>query len=288
MDPNRMDDGFLQRYGSEEACIGELYRNKWPDGYFCPVCRHRRASVIRMRRLPLYECRKCRHQTSLTAGTVMEKSKTPLRKWFLSIYWLGKGANARELSRLIQVTYKTAWLIGHKIRNAMRLAASELPLGGSVQVNEDRYEATSFSSLFNQNRKRQPMLAGATLSEEGSLLRVKLYQVPASHLLDVRVAKIAFQTFIEKCALPESKVRIAAGIYNSARHRPLSRLCRDASRWLNTTFYGIRPKHLQAYLDEFGYRFHIGSAELPLLLELSRQCASRRVITYRQLTRKVS
>jgi len=288
MATNLVGDSFLERFDSEEACARELYRNKWPDGYFCPVCRHRKASVIRTRRLPLYECRKCSHQTSLTAGTVMEKSKTPLRKWFLSIYWLGKGANARELSRLIQVTYKTAWLIGHKIRNAMRMAASELPLGGSVQVNEDRYEATSFSSLFNQNRNRQPLLAAASLSEDGHLLRVKLHQVPASHLIDGRVAKIAFQSFIETCALPESNVRIAAGIYNSARHRPLSRLCRAASRWMNTTFYGIRPKHLQAYLDEFGYRFHIDSANLPMISELLSQCASRRVITYRRLTRKAS
>jgi transcription elongation factor Elf1 len=71
-------EAFGRRFDTDEACARKLYRIKWPEGYLCPVCRHREASVIRTRRLPLYECKRCHHQTSLTVGTVMEKSKTPL------------------------------------------------------------------------------------------------------------------------------------------------------------------------------------------------------------------
>jgi transposase-like protein len=280
-------EAFGRRFDTEEACARKLYRIKWPEGYFCPVCHHREASVIRTRRLPLYECKRCHHQTSLTVGTVMEKSKTPLTKWFLAIYWLARGVNARELSKAIRVTYKTAWLIAHKIRNAIRLAASELPLTGRVRINEDRYGPTSFSSYIRRNVKYQHLIAAASVSEEGTLLRVKL-QVPADHLFREVTTKYGMECFLQRCVAPESDIQAAPGLYNSARYRPLNTFCREASRYMNETYFGIGPKHLQAYLDEYGYRFRFAAGEPSIIRELLRECVSRPVITYPQLTRKAA
>lgn len=277
----------LQLLDSEEACIRHLYRTKWPEGYVCPLCRHREASVIRTRRLPLYQCRKCRYQVSLTAGTVMEKSKTPLRKWFLAIYWVAMGASARHISESIQVTYKTAWLIAHKIRRAISLAESEVKLAGNVRVNETRYEPTSFTALFDQSRKKYPLIAGASVMENGRIALVKLHQVLPGHLYAGMITRDGFQNFIRCYVKPDSAVQLASGVYNSARHRPLARLCLEASRWMNETFRGLGPKHLQAYLNQFEYRFRFDLGEdASILSDLLHQCSFRPAITYPQLIGK--
>ncbi|GIO13978.1 hypothetical protein J19TS2_35330 [Cohnella xylanilytica] len=274
----------LRLLDSEDACIRHLYRTKWPEGFTCPLCRHREASVIRTRRLPLYQCRKCRYQVSLTAGTVMEKSKTPLRKWFLAIYWVAFGASARHISDSIQVTYKTAWLIAHKIRRAISLAESEVKLAGNVRVNEARYEPTSFTALFDQSRKKHPLIAAASISENGRIVLVKLHQVLPGDLFAGMITRDGFQSFIRHHVKPESAVQLAIGIYNSARHRPLARLCQEASRWMNETFRGLGPKHLQAYLNQFEYRFRFESEDgASILTDLLHQCSFRPVVTYSQL-----
>ncbi|WP_051318482.1 transposase [Cohnella thermotolerans] len=279
---------FSRRFATEEACARKLYEIKWPEGYVCPLCRHREASVTRTRRLPLYECLKCRHQTSLTVGTAMEKSKTPLRKWFLAIYWLTRGVTARQLSKEIRVTYKTAWLIAHKIRHAIRLTTSELPLTGHVRVNEDRHGPTSLYSVYRRNVKYQTLIAAASISEEGKLLRVKLHQVPAEHLFVGVTTRYGMRCFLQQCVASEADLKVAPGIYNSARYRPLNAFCYEASRFMNEIYCGIGPKHLQAYLDEYGYRFNFTSREESIVRDLLRQCVARPVITYPKLTRKAA
>lgn len=285
MEPKKPLGVYSNIYKTEDACAQELYRIKWPDGYRCPVCRHTEATVIRTRRLPLYECRRCWHQTSLTAGTVMEKSKTPLRKWFLVMYWLAQGVSARRLSATIEVTYKTAWLIAHKIRHAIQLAESER-LAGEVRIQEGRYGATSWAAMFNRNTRRYPLIAAASVSPDGALIRVKLHKVPANHLWGNAVSKLGFQHFIDENVSAEANVRTAPGICNTAFH-PLSMFWKVATRWMNETYFGLLPKHLQAYLDEYAYR-HTNSpnedgSSVPALL---KPCASHPAITYPQLIRR--
>ncbi|CAM3690942.1 transposase [Cohnella lubricantis] len=288
MEPQLTIGASCNLYTTEEACVRELFRIKWPDGYRCPICRHSQATVIRTRRLPLYQCKRCRYQTSLTAGTVMEKSKTSLRKWFLAMSWLAQGISARQLSDAIQVTYKTAWLIAHKIRHAIHLAESER-LAGEVRVHEGRYGATSFASMFDRHARRHPLIAAASVTPAGALIRVKLHQVPPSHQWGNTVSKLGFEHFIGENVSAKANVQTAPGIYNAARH-PLSMLWRAAARWMNETYFGLLPKHLQAYLDEYAYRHSLSSSDTqragsgaPSLLQA---CASHPALTYPQLTRR--
>lgn len=136
-----LSDALRALFASEAHCADMLFRVRWPRGFRCPACRHREACVIRSRRLPLFECRRCRRQTSLTSGTIMERSRTPLTAWFKALFLLSQpcGISAKQLAALLGVTYKTAWLIAHKIRHAMRCGKEDRLLGGLVKIRHMHY-----------------------------------------------------------------------------------------------------------------------------------------------------
>jgi hypothetical protein len=79
---------FMQQYGTEAKCYRALYRARWPQGFRCPACNERRR--CRFRRSPqiYYQCRACRHQTTLVSGTIFQATKLPLRTWMLAIHLL--------------------------------------------------------------------------------------------------------------------------------------------------------------------------------------------------------
>lgn len=130
---------FQSKYGTEEACEQALFQLKWPDGFKRPKCGFCHCTVIGGRRLPLYQCPVCRHQTSATAGTNMTNTKLSLAKWFLTLYFDATnkdGISEMALAKYINVTLKTAWALLHKIRSAMRERESMYRLGGSVEMDE--------------------------------------------------------------------------------------------------------------------------------------------------------
>ena len=77
---------FQTQFATEEACQQYLARCRWPDGFVCPRCGHDRAYELAGQRL--WQCAGCRHQTSVTAGTILHKSRTPLTVWFWAAYWM--------------------------------------------------------------------------------------------------------------------------------------------------------------------------------------------------------
>ncbi len=110
---------------------------RWPDGFRCPRCDSQEAYFLEKRRL--YQCTKCKHQTSLTAGTVMHRTRTPLVKWFWAIYLVAtdkRGLSALALSRKIDIGLKCAWTMLHKIRKAMEARDAEYQLAGLIQVDD--------------------------------------------------------------------------------------------------------------------------------------------------------
>ena len=131
---------FQRRFGTEKACRKRLFLMKWPEGYRCPRCGCPTAYHIEKR--DLYQCSKCRHQTSLTSGTVMHRTRTPLVKWFWAIYLLGtdkRGYSASDLSRQLGIGIKCAWMMLKKIRMAMRAPNAAYQLAGLVQVDDVSY-----------------------------------------------------------------------------------------------------------------------------------------------------
>jgi transposase-like protein len=130
---------FLGRFGSEEQCIQALFACRWPSGFSCPRCTGGTFYRVETAGRPLFQCRTCRHQASLTAGTLLESSKLPLRTWFLAIYIISQaktGISSLALKRQLGVDYRTAWLMHHKLLHAMSEADSKHPLKGDVLLDD--------------------------------------------------------------------------------------------------------------------------------------------------------
>lgn len=130
---------FIRQYGTESKCYRALYRSRWPSGFRCPACNDRRRSRFRRDAQVYYQCRACRHQTTLISGTLFEGTKLPLTTWFIAIYLLTStktNLSALELKRHLGVRYRTAWRLKHKIMQAMMEREETRQLAGLVQVDD--------------------------------------------------------------------------------------------------------------------------------------------------------
>src|SRR6516225_2812526 len=116
----RTEADFGKRFGSEEACRDYLFRMRWPEGFRCPRCREAKAWRLRS---ALWQCASCGYQASLTAGTIFQDTRTPLRVWFRALWWMTSqknGVSALGLQRVLGLgSYQTAWCWLHKLRRAM-------------------------------------------------------------------------------------------------------------------------------------------------------------------------
>src|SRR5216684_7720953 len=127
---------------NEDEARRALETVRWPDGAVCPHCGtygDRIALVAGNGHRPgLYYCNECKGQFTVTVGTVFERSKIPLSKWWMAVYLMNaskKGYSAHQLHRTLKVTYKTAWFMMHRIREAMRTGGLA-PAGGAGAIVE--------------------------------------------------------------------------------------------------------------------------------------------------------
>lgn len=273
------NDEFLAAFGTEQACISALLTARWPAGFRCSACGSARYYEITTRRLPLYECASCRLQTSLIVGTVMEGSRTSLTRWFYAIYLLSRdnGISALRLGELIQVTYKTAWLIAHKIRNAMTEADASVLLTGDVRIDRCFYGDPTFDDAL------QPLLIGASFNEEAEPVVIKIKQPDPDHIYENKrlIKPEGVQAFHEEQTDCSSMPEICRYRKN---HPALVLVVKQLNAWLNLTFNGIGAKHLQRYLNEFTYRLNCKIRGGSAFQETVGWCASSPVVTYPQLT----
>lgn len=279
---------FTSRFETEEECVHALFQIRWPEGFRCPRCQHPRAYLISSRRLPLFQCQACQKQTSLIAGTVMEGSRTPLRLWFRAILLHSQpdGINAQQLSNTIGVTYKTAWLICHKLRHCMSQINSSELLNGLVRISEAVYCKRPVPFLVDWHKQEQPLLVGASENDHGQLVHLKMEQQD-KNLFHHRHQPVRADSFIRKHVAPAAAPEvIVTRRYGRNRNSMLLDIAREAEWWLGRLFQGIGPKHLQSYLDQFCYMFNRSSR--PLFGELLHHCANMRTITYPNLINRHS
>jgi transposase-like protein len=139
----QMPKNLSHRFTNEEAARAHLEGIRWPDGPVCPHCGCLdKASRIEGGRKGLIFCNACRKQYTVTVGSVFERSKIPLHTWLYANHLLcssKKGMSAHQLHRTLGVTYKTAWFMAHRIREAMAPAENAPPMGGigkTVEADE--------------------------------------------------------------------------------------------------------------------------------------------------------
>jgi hypothetical protein len=127
---------FDEWFATDEGCARYLVRLRWPRGYYCPSCDGTKGWLTARR---LMHCSGCGRQTSLTAGTVFEGTRKPLRTWFQAMWYVTSqkfGASALGMKRVLGLgSYETAWTWTHKLRRAMVRPGRDL-LGGRVEVDE--------------------------------------------------------------------------------------------------------------------------------------------------------
>jgi transposase-like protein len=274
---------FCGRYETEEACEQAFFEARWPDGFHCPRCRVSEAYITRSRRLALYQCKACRYQTSVIAGTVLEGSRTPLRLWLRAIYLHAESyaMPATQLSQFLGVTYKTAWLIGHKLRHAMGTADASHPLSGTVRVNIGMYIRARIPG-FLAKCEDQSVLVGASMNEQQEPVYIKVKRLPDEHLHYRRVLPTGLETFIKQNVAPgTSDLLCVTQLGSPHRIEALSRVKMEAGRWLKVGFLGgIGPKHLQAYLNQFCFNRNTAIRKKAVFSELFHLCATMRTVIY--------
>ena len=128
---------FTARYATEDACRAALFAARWPEGFRCAKCGGARAYVLRDR--ARYQCVDCRHQASVTAGTILHHSRVPLTKWFLAMYLDAeskRGISATAVQHKIGVCISTAWFLLFRLRSAMGQPEARHLLHGVVQMDD--------------------------------------------------------------------------------------------------------------------------------------------------------
>lgn len=248
---------FYQLYSDEKDCIALIHKLKWPSGFHCPSCSHSTAYVIKTRRLPLYECRKCNHQTSLTAGTAMYKSRTPLQKWLLTMYIVASeesSINAVRLSQLINVTYKTAWTMLKKLRHVISEADRRILLSGTVEAKLEIYMKQPIPTYDALQQEHAAIVARTVTPADSSYYKIKLIhseQSPRGFL-----TKQAENEFLNKHVSSNlSYIEINRRFINPPRCAALlPRIAKSAFQWINDTFHGLGLTYSQSYLDEYCFR----------------------------------
>lgn len=112
---------YQKHFLTEESCFDYLYKMKWPEGYRCSRCRHDDCYTLTTRNHPFYECKNCGNQTSLTVGTIFEKTRTDITVWFAAIYIVGqdKDVTTAAIANKLEINYETAWTMVRKIRKAL-------------------------------------------------------------------------------------------------------------------------------------------------------------------------
>ena len=163
---------FMELYGTEQQCEQAVIAARWPSGFACPACGLMEARSTFRRQGRLYwQCAGCPRQCSAISGTVFESTKLPLTRWFMAMQLLTQSKNnvsALELERQIGVCYRTAWLIKHKLLEAMRLAEIDRQLTGRVEI-DDAYLGgeRSGGKAGRGSENKVPFVAAVQTTEDG-------------------------------------------------------------------------------------------------------------------------
>lgn len=266
---------FHQRYGTDEQCEQALFDSRWPQGWSCLRCAcTRHACTHNGRRL--WECLSCGYQCSSIVGTIFEHTKLGLSVWFLAIYLMTQSKNAisaLELKRQLGVSYKTAWLIKHKLLQTMYLREQPRRLDECVQLDDAYLGGEKPGKRGRGSENKTAFVAAVQTRADGRPMFMRLLPVAG-------FTTAALQDWAAKSLAPTARV-VTDGLWcfqavtqTAAAHERhvlgggRQAVQRPEFRWVNTmlgnlktalsgTYHAIdHAKYAHRYLAEFAYRFN--------------------------------
>lgn len=291
---------FQTLFSSEEKCHTYLFQRRWPDGFVCPKCGGQRYSCIKSR--GLYQCSTCRYQCSVRVGTVFQKSKTPLQKWFWMIFLLSQSKNgysALALKRLLSISYSTALSMTHKIRSAMAQRDANYQLGGLIELDDAYFGGKRVRGKRGRGSgKKTPVIVGVQLNEKNRPQYAQMIAV--DNLSEQNVDKASKEhiktgSTIKSDAYSSYKVLSKYGYFHNPIKIGLPELARKYLPWVHIlisnakaihigTHHGVSNQHLQKYLSEFCYRFNRRYQQNTLFDRLLCACLNAQPVTIAELS----
>lgn len=263
---------FQQRFATEEDCARFLFDKRWPKGWACPRCGQAKCYPIRSRKL--FECACCRYQVSLIAGTVLQGTRTPLRLWFLAIFLMvtdKRGISSVGLGKQLGISQKRAWFMLHKLRKAMAVRNGRYKLDGLVELDESFFGAPKEGGYRGRGTVKKKVLVGLALTNDGKPRHIRLRVLPR---IDRAHLEPAIREMVEAGAtIKTDGLRSYLGLdgqgYRHDRIIAARTGIPEELRWIQIgisnlkaliggTHHGLGRadgKHLQAYLDEYAYRY---------------------------------
>lgn len=290
---------FQERFCDEESCLAHLFRIRWPDGFSCPSCGHDRFSFVKSRRL--YQCSACKRQTSVTAGTVFHKTRTPIRKWFWMIFMMTRqksGVSMLRMQKLLKIgAYRTAWLMGHKIRQAMLDRDSRYKLAGLIELDSVLIGPKKPGNRGDDGKRKAKVLIGVDLQSKKAGFRILEGRSGArSNSIESRgsdrtgskgerpdLGWIGHGASGTQRSEPghEQFVGRARGL---SKVRWICAVIANIKGNIRGVHHGVSAKHLQRYLSEYIYRFNLRRLDSKLFDLAVASCLNTMTVTFAEVT----
>lgn len=287
---------LLDRFPTEEACRFWLFSRRWPNGFACPRCGG--MEYYRISTRDLCECAYCHYQASVTAGTVMEGTRTPLRAWFALIFLMANqrtGVSVLSASRLLGISYKRASLMARKIRRAMEERDSRYALAGVVEMDESYFGSPKPGKKGRGAEGKRPVLIAVSLDGEAPLYaRMRVMEAVTAKEISRAIGDgvrkgthvvtdgyVSYQPALD--GFEHEPRELGSGKAASEKLPWVHILASNAKAMIRGTHHGVSPVRLQGYLSEFCWRFSRRMFTGELFDRLLWSLIEAEPVTYRQL-----
>jgi len=296
-------------FHDETAAREYLEAIRWPDGVICPLCggTDRIKPYGKSMGPGWYHCGDCRRQFTVRSGSVYERSHVPLHKWVHATFLMNaskKGMSAHQLHRMLGVTYKTAWFMAHRIREAMKEINPE-PMGGegeSVQADETYFGTKDAlrGKSWKEKKGHSKKMSVVSLVSGGKSRTFHVARADAQTVREILVTNASRKSELHT---DESKLYIKTGKEFSEHkkvHHALGRYVNEDGAHINSceNYFSIfkrgmrgvyqhcSEKHLQRYLTEFDFRYNRREMTDFERAEAAHKGAEGKRLTYHQADRK--
>ena len=293
---------FVEMFPDDAACAAYLAKLRWSNGFICPSCKTKAVPWQTIR--GQLTCPYCRHQTSVTSGTIFDKTRTPLTTWFEAAWHVStakNGMSAKTLERTLGTNYRASWTMLQRFRVAM-VDAKRKQLSGNIEVDETLIGGAKKGGKRGRGSAKSIVVIAIEIKEPSCFGRIRMRHIPDA-------SGDSLIPFVCDVASPGSVVHTDgwSGYNGLSTHGFTHRVTVQSSsgdpahvsmpgvhrvsslikRWILGTHQGaVVPEHLQSYLEEFTFRFNRRTSRSRGLVfrRLLEQAVATRPVTERDVT----